>query len=68
MTPRQLRLIHPLTRQPRAKALGHRIAAYLIWPLCLFEQAIVGYCETVVEKLARPHPRSVSPTLPKEKS
>lgn len=54
MTPRQLRLIHPLTRQPRAKAFGHLVAAYLIWPLCIFEAAITGYCETFVEVLDPP--------------
>lgn len=58
MTPRQLRLIHPLTAQPPAKAFGHLLAAWLIWPLCLFEAAIVGYGERFVEVLDPPatHP------------
>ena len=57
MTPRQLRLIYPLTPQPPAKAVGHLVAAYAMWPLCILEAAITGYCERFVEVLDPPATR-----------
>lgn len=46
LTPRQLRLIYPLTKQPPAKALANVIAAYLIWPWCILEVFAVTYADT----------------------
>lgn len=46
LTPRQLRLIYPMTKQPPAKALANVIAAYLIWPFCILEVAAQEYADT----------------------
>jgi len=46
LTPRQLRLVYPMTQQPPAQALANVIAAYLIWPWCILEVAAIAYADT----------------------
>lgn len=52
MTPRQLRLINPMTKQPPAKALANVVTAYLIWPLCIVEAASAAYLAELQHMLA----------------
>lgn len=46
LTPRQLRLIYPMTRQSPAQALVNVFVAYLIWPVCIVEVAAIAYADT----------------------
>lgn len=57
LTPRQLRLIYPMTKQPPAQALANVIAAYLIWLWCILEVAAQEYAATfaaVYKPVGRP--------------
>ncbi|HRD68288.1 MAG TPA: hypothetical protein PKY50_19330 [Candidatus Competibacter sp.] len=57
LTPRQLRLIYPLTKQAPARALANVTLAYLIWPGCICEVALEAYLDTlkaVLNPVGRP--------------
>ena len=47
LTPRQLRLIYPMTQQPPARAMKNVLVAYLIWPWCIMEVAAAEYLYTI---------------------
>lgn len=47
LTPRQLRLIYPLTPQSPDRALANVAFAYCIWPWCIAEVALTTYLDTL---------------------
>lgn len=52
MTPEQMLLLHPLTRQTPAQELRNALQALMLcWPLSIVKAAVDGYCEAFVAAL-----------------